>query len=178
MRLAGLVLLTAHLLIVCWLTLRPLSVPWMAPSNLHPLASIRADLAAGPQAALRGIGGGVALLAPFGVLLPLASGRLHRPLPGTCVRTVIAGALVSVALTLVRTGVPGRVVDVDAVLLNTVGVALGAVLVFPVVRRVLRRREHGRDGASPAALTGRPVRLRDGESQGSPPRATRVGTAP
>lgn len=56
----------AHLVLVAWLTLRPLDVPWMTPPNLTPLAGIRADLALGwPQAARR-IGEAVALLAPLG----------------------------------------------------------------------------------------------------------------
>lgn len=142
-RVAGLILLAAHLCLVGWLTLRPLSVPWVAPSNLHPLTTIRADLASGPRAAVEGIGGGLLLLAPFGVLLPLATGRLHRPLPGTVARTIFAGAMVSAVITLMQTGVPGQVVDVDSVLLNTAGVTLSAGLLLPLLRRLLR----GRDGS-------------------------------
>ncbi|WP_344570370.1 VanZ family protein [Streptomyces axinellae] len=137
---AGLILLAAHLCLVGWLTLRPLSVPWVAPSNLHPLTTIRADLAGGPRTALEGIGGGLLLLAPFGVLLPLATGRLHRPLPGTVARTIFAGAMVSALITLVQTGVPGQVVNVDSVLLNTTGVTLSAGLLLPLLRRLLRGR--------------------------------------
>lgn len=193
-RVVGLLLLAAHLVLVGWMTLRPLSVPWVAPSNLHPLATIRADLAHGPRAALEGIGGGLLLLAPFGVLLPLATGRLHRPLPGTCARTVFAGAMVSALISLVQTAVPGQVVDVDSVLLNSAGIALAAVLVFPLLRRWLLRHDRGNPagparpahpkraarvvragGASPARAR---VPLRDEAGQGSPPRATRVGMAP
>ncbi len=207
-RVAGLVLLAAHLCLVGWLTLRPLSVPWVAPSNLHPLATIRTDLASGPRTALEGIGGGLLLLAPFGVLLPLATGRLHRPLPGTVARTVFAGTMVSAAITLVQTGVPGQVVNVDSVLLNTAGVTLSAGLVFPLLRRWLRERDGGvggyggfrelrgphravssgtpgsdgapgSSGASEAARAHRTrARLRDEGAQGPTPRATRVGMAP
>jgi hypothetical protein len=145
-RVAGLVLLAAHLCLVGWLTLRPLSVPWVAPSNLHPLATIRTDLAGGPQTAIEGIGGGLLLLAPFGVLLPLATGRLDRPLPGTVARTVFAGAMVSAVITLVQTGVPGQVVNVDSVLLNTAGVTLSAGLLFPLLRRFLRERDGNAGG--------------------------------
>ncbi|MDJ1137999.1 VanZ family protein [Streptomyces iconiensis] len=184
-RVAGLLLLAAHLVLVGWLTLRPLSVPWVAPANLHPFETIRTDLAGGPRAALEGIGGGLLLLAPFGVLLPLATGRLHRPLPGTCARTVFGGAMLSVLIALVQTGVPGQVVDVDAVLLNTAGVSLTALLVFPLLRKWLRRRDH-EDRRRPArtvrAPGGSPARarvpLRDEGAQGSTPRATRVGMAP
>nr|WP_243275024.1 VanZ family protein [Streptomyces albus] len=199
-RATGLLLLAAHLCLVGWLTLRPLAVPWVAPANLHPLATIRSDLADGPRAALEGIGGGLALLAPFGVLLPLASGRLHRPLPGTLARTVFAGAMLSVGITLAQAGVPGQVVNVDSVLLNTAGVGLAAGFVFPPVRRWLRHRAGGHGGRlggrrtgtesgagssgsggtalGKAAVRGSGVRLREDGSQGSTPRATRVGMAP
>ncbi|WP_307808405.1 VanZ family protein [Streptomyces oryzae] len=184
----GLVLLAAHLCFVGWLTLRPLAVPWVAPANLHPLATIRTDLADGPRAALEGIGGGLLLLAPFGVLLPLATGRLHRRLPGTVASTVFAGAMVSVVLTLAQTGVPGHVADVDSVLLNTAGVALAAGLVFPLLRRRLRQRDsdwsghgdriEGRRRRSEPASPRTGLRLREEKAQGSTPRATRVGMAP
>ncbi|MBO8196138.1 VanZ family protein [Streptomyces oryzae] len=187
-RLVGLVLLAAHLCFVGWLTLRPLAVPWVAPANLHPLATIRTDLADGPRAALEGIGGGLLLLAPFGVLLPLATGRLHRRLPGTVASTVFAGAMVSVVLTLAQTGVPGHVADVDSVLLNTAGVALAAGLVFPLLRRRLRQRDsdwsghgdriEGRRRRSEPASPRTGLRLREEKAQGSTPRATRVGMAP
>ncbi|MBO8186835.1 VanZ family protein [Streptomyces spirodelae] len=187
-RLAGLLLLAAHLCLVGWLTLRPLSVPWVAPANLHPLASIRSDLAEGPRATLEGIGGGLLLLAPFGVLLPLATGRLHRRLPGTVARTVFAGAMVSVVLTLAQTGVPGHVADIDSVLLNTTGVALSAGLLFPLLRRWLRHRDgdyggHGdrlgeREQRSHAVAPRGGLGERKEKSQGSTPRTTRVGMAP
>ncbi|RCG19336.1 VanZ family protein [Streptomyces reniochalinae] len=187
-RAAGLLLLAAHLCLVGWLMLRPLSVPWMAPANLHPLATIRAELADGPRAALLELGPALLLPAPFGVLLPLATGRLHRRLPGTLARTTFAGAMLSVGLTLVRTGVSGQLVDVDTVLLNTAGVALAAGLVFPLVRRGLRPRDGRRGGdrlpdggqrsRSAIRQTDTGVRLREETSQGSPPRATRVGMAP
>ncbi|MGI5349238.1 VanZ family protein [Streptomyces sp. CA-250714] len=184
-RLAGLLLLAAHLCFVGWLTLRPLAVPWVAPANLHPLATIRTDLADGPRAALEGIGGGLLLLAPFGVLLPLATGRLHRRLPGTVASTVFAGAMVSVVLALAQTGVPGHVADVDSVLLNTTGVALSAGLVFPLLRRWLRHRDGGhgdrledRRQRSGSASPRAGLRLREEKAQGSTPRATRVGMAP
>ncbi|MGP3985453.1 VanZ family protein [Streptomyces sp. 3N207] len=184
----GLLLLAAHLCFVGWLSLRPLAVPWVAPANLRPLATIRTDLADGPQAALEGLGGGLLLLAPLGVLLPLATGRLHRRLPGTVARTVFAGAMVSIVLTVAQTGVPGHVVDVDSVLLNTTGVALAAGLFFPPVRRWLRHRDRDCSGqgdrltrrrqrSGPAsARTG--LRLREEKAQGSTPRATRVEMAP
>ncbi|WP_461016366.1 VanZ family protein [Streptomyces daliensis] len=177
-RVAGLVLLTAHLLIAGWLTLRPLAVPWVAPGNLRPFATIRSDLAAGPHAALESIGCGLLMFAPLGVLLPLAAGRLHRGLAGTCARTVFAGAMISLGTALLQTGIPGQVVNVDTVLLNTAGVALSCLLLFPPLRAWLLRRTAGE--ARPKG----PLTRRGGTghgaqgAQGSTPRAPRVGIAP
>jgi len=51
-RVAGGVLLVAHLAFVAWFTLRPLDVPWVMPANLRPFDGVRADLALGwPEAA-------------------------------------------------------------------------------------------------------------------------------
>ena len=120
-RAAGSVLLVAHLLFVAWLTLRPLDVPWVMPTNPHPLAGIQADLRLGWPEAARRIGEDLALLAPLGVLLPLAHGRRVVAPLASLVRTVTAGALLSLAIALLQTGVPGRVVDIDTVLMNTAG---------------------------------------------------------
>lgn len=169
LRATGILLLVAHLAFVAWCTLRPLNVPWVMPSNLHPFAGIRADLRLGwPEAALR-IGEGLALLAPLGVLLPLAHGRLRVSPLASLVRTVTAGALLSLGIELLQTGVPGRVVDVDSLLLNTVGVALAHAAVVPAVRRALRRRDERRGWTA--------VRPEEG-AQGRTPRIPRVGIAP
>ncbi|MYS12605.1 VanZ family protein [Streptomyces sp. SID4982] len=139
-RVTGAILLVAHLALVAWLTLRPLDVPWVRPANLRPLAGLRADLALGwPQAGLR-IGEGLALLAPLGVLLPMADGRLTVSPLASLLRTVAAGALISLGIALMQTGVPGRVVDVDVLLLNTAGVLLAHLTVVPAGRAWLRRR--------------------------------------
>ncbi len=90
-RVAGLVLLFVHLAIVGWLTLRPLDVMWVTAANWEPLAGIRADLAQGPVEAARRIAGGLLLLAPLGVLLPLADARLDVALWASLLRTA-AGA--------------------------------------------------------------------------------------
>ncbi|GAA2452755.1 VanZ family protein [Streptomyces macrosporus] len=169
-RTAGLVLLCCHLLFVGWLTLRPLSVPWVAPANLRPFASIHADLVSGPRAALEGIGGDLALLAPLGVLLPMAAGRPASCL-GSWARTVFAAAMVSLGIELVQPAVPGQVANVDTLLLNTLGVALVHLLCYPALRARLRAAED--DGGS-----GAPVRRPDDEDRGATPRTPRVGIAP
>ncbi|MGW0362155.1 VanZ family protein [Streptomyces sp. NPDC002990] len=154
-------LLAAHLLVVGWLTLRPLDVPWTAAANLTPLEGIRADLAYGPLGAARRIGEGLALLAPLGVLLPMVSGRL-APSPlaawSSLARTAAAGLLLSLSIELLQTAVPGRVADVDSLLLNTAGMVLAHVAVVPALRARLRR--------SLAV------------SQGPTPRITRVALGP
>jgi glycopeptide antibiotics resistance protein len=168
-RVAGGVLLVAHLALVAWITLRPLDVPWVRPANLHPFAGIRADLALGWPEAARRIGEGLALLAPLGVLLPLAGGRLVVSPLASLARTVAAGTLISLGIELLQTGVPGQVVDIDAILLNTVGVALAHLLVVPVARFRLRRRMESRSpGAHP----------REEPAQGRTPTIPRVGMAP
>ncbi|WP_329197731.1 MULTISPECIES: VanZ family protein [unclassified Streptomyces] len=157
LRFLGGALLAAHLLLVGWLTLRPLDVPWAAAANLTPLEGIRADLSYGPLEAARRIGGGLALLAPLGVLLPLAGGRLARsPLAAwsSLARAGAAAALISLSIAMLQSGVPGQVVDVDSVLLNTAGVLLVHAAVVPALRARLRR------------------------SQGPTPRITRVDVSP
>ena len=168
-RTAGGVLLVAHLALVAWITLRPLDVPWQLPANLQPFAGIRADLTLGWQEAARRIAEGLALLAPLGVLLPMAGGRLDVSPLASLVRTVTAGALISLGIELLQTGVPGQVLDVDSLLLNTVGVGLAHVAVVPAVRSWLRRRSDRRRLAA--------VRTEDA-TQGRTPTIPRVGIAP
>ncbi|WP_411146041.1 VanZ family protein [Streptomyces sp. x-80] len=158
MRVTCLLLLVAHLLTVGWLMLRPRTVPWVPAPNLEPLASISAELAHGPWQAVQELGGGLLLLAPLGVLLPLAAGRLNVSPLASLARTVFAGAMISLTVELLQTAVPGQVPDVDTVLLNTVGVALAHLAVVPGLRSWLRRREEHRGVTTP--------------------RITRVGPAP
>ncbi|MEV0979312.1 VanZ family protein [Streptomyces sp. NPDC049915] len=165
-RVAGGVLLVAHLAFVAWYTLRPLDVPWVMPANLHPLAGIRADLAQGGAFAVRRLGRGLALLAPLGVLLPLVHGRLDASPFASLLRTTVAGALLSLGIELLQTGVPGQVADVDALLLNTTGVAVAHLLVVPVGRACLRRRAR------------RSPLLQEEPAQGRTPTIPRVGIAP
>lgn len=164
-RAVGLVLAAVHLALVGWLMLRPQYVPWVDAPNLRPFASIRSDLAMGPAEAARRIGAGLALLAPLGVLLPMAGGRVRVSAPGSFARTVFAGLMISLALEFVQTGVPGQIFDVDALLLNTAGVALAHLAVVPAARAWVHRRSVRREDR----LTG---------AQGRTPRIPRVGIAP
>jgi glycopeptide antibiotics resistance protein len=179
-RAAGVILLLAHLLLVAWLTLRPLDVLWVTAANLEPLAGIKADLALGPVEATRRIGEGLLLLAPLGILLPMAGGRLTVSPLVSLTRTVTAGALLSLGIELLQTGVPGQVVDVDSLLLNTAGVALAHLLVVPAGRARLRRRQRRttEGAASGSARQRRGAVLRDDAPQGPTPTIPRVGIAP
>ncbi|MFC4499758.1 MULTISPECIES: VanZ family protein [Streptomyces] len=168
-RAAGIVFLVAHLVFVAWFTLRPLNVPWVMPANLHPFAGIRADLKLGWPEAARRIGAGLGLLAPLGVLLPLAHGRLRVSPLASLIRTVAAGSLLSLAIELLQTGVPGQVVDVDSLLLNTLGVALAHTAVVPAARWWLRRKDE---------RSGRAAARQEDAAQGRTPRIPRVGIAP
>ncbi|GLW44900.1 VanZ family protein [Streptomyces sp. NBRC 14336] len=162
-------LLAAYLAFVAWFTLRPLDVPWVMPPNLRPFAGIEADFALGWQAGVRRIAEGLALLAPLGVLLPAAHGRITVSPLGSLIRTVAAGALISLGIELFQTGVPGQVVDVDSLMLNTVGVALAHTAVVPAARHWLRRRTEREHGTSA---------LKEEAPQGRTPTIPRVGIAP
>ncbi|MGW3318298.1 VanZ family protein [Streptomyces fungicidicus] len=164
----GGLLLAAYLAFVAWYTLRPLDVPWVMPANLRPLDGIRGDFALGWATGLRRVAGGLALLAPLGVLLPMAGGRLAVSRLGSLIRTMAATALVSLAVELLQTAVPGQVVDVDSLLLNTAGAALAHAAVVPAGRAWLLRRA----GQSVAAG------LPEEPAQGRTPTIPRVGIAP
>ncbi|MET9758310.1 VanZ family protein [Streptomyces sp. NPDC006372] len=168
-RVTGGVLLVAHLAFVAWFTLRPLDVPWVMPANLRPFDGLRADLALGWPEAARRIGEGLALLAPLGVLLPMASGRLIVSPLASLLNTVTAGALLSLGIELLQTGVPGQVVDIDSLFLNTAGVSLAHLALVPAGRSWLRRRSRAR-------LTRTP--LPEEPAQGRTPTIPRVGIAP
>ncbi|MFD3514083.1 VanZ family protein [Streptomyces sp. NPDC058657] len=170
----GGLLLLAHFVLVAWVTLRPLDdVQWVTATNLQPLAGIRADLALGPVEGARRIGEGLLLLAPLGVLLPMAGGRLGGSPFVSLLRTTAAGALLSLGIELWQTGVPGQVVDVDSLLLNTAGVALAHALVVPVTRARLRRRWE----ATGTRVGGAPP-TKEGARIGATPNISRVGVAP
>ncbi|MET7760240.1 VanZ family protein [Streptomyces sp. NPDC005389] len=178
-RVAGFALVLAHLLLVAWVSLRPRDVAWVTAPNIVPLDGLRADLALGTAEAVRLIGEGLLLLAPLGILLPMADGRLHVSGWASLTRTTAAGALVSLAVELLQTAVPGQVVDVDSVLLNTAGVALAHLLFVPAGRTWLRRRsDEERVDSSAGSRPGRgPALLRNEGSQGATPTIPRVPIA-
>ncbi|MFE0705215.1 VanZ family protein [Streptomyces sp. NPDC058872] len=179
-RVAGFTLLLSHLLLVAWVSLRPRDVAWVTAPNTVPLHGLQADLALGGTEAALLIGKGLLLLAPLGVLLPMADGRLRVPGWASLARTTAAGALVSLAVELLQTAVPGQVVDIDSVLLNTTGVALAHLLVVPAGRTWLRRRSEAvREPSSggSGALRGS-IPPQNETPQGATPTISRVPIAP
>ena len=138
------------------------------PASLRPLDGIRGDFAQGWRTGVRRLGEGLVLLAPLGVLLPMAGGRLTVSRLGSLIRTVTATALVSLAIEMLQTAVPGQVVDVDSLLLNTAGAALAHAAVVPAGRAWLRRAVR----RSGTAL------LPEEPAQGRTPTIPRVGIAP
>jgi glycopeptide antibiotics resistance protein len=91
--------------------------------QLVPLWNLVGNLRDGDRAlaTLAGAAGNVALFLPLGFLLPLLAPRLDR-----LGRTVAAGFLLSAAIELSQVAFPGvRRADVNDVLMNTLGTALG-----------------------------------------------------
>lgn len=187
-RAAGLLLTAGYLSFVGWMLLRPHYVAWVPAPNLRPLNTIRADLGMGPVEAAQRIAAGLGLLAPLGVLLPMAGGRVRASGPASFIRTVFAALMVSLALEFTQTVVPGQLFDVDALLLNTGGVALAHLLVVPATRRRLRAREAAAKAEAAEAAAERerhsgppdgPLASRNAPvSQGRTPRSPRVEIAP
>ncbi|MGX1367840.1 hypothetical protein RKD19_003199 [Streptomyces canus] len=99
----------------------------------------------------------------------MVHGRLWASPVGSLIRTCAAGALISLGIELLQTGVPGQVVDIDSLFLNTAGVALVHLAIVPAVRRSLRR---GAERHRPAALR------QEEPAQGRTPTIPRVGIAP
>ncbi|MFJ3791881.1 VanZ family protein [Kitasatospora sp. NPDC090091] len=135
-RLAGLFALTVHLALAGWLVLRPLPVAWVYDANLTPLASLR-------FATAWQVLGELFLLAPLGVLLPLAGGRLHARWFPSFLRTTGASALLATALEFLSSWTPGHVLDVDRILFAVIGVAGTHLAIVPASRSLLQRAAHG-----------------------------------
>ncbi|WP_377270984.1 VanZ family protein [Peterkaempfera sp. SMS 1(5)a] len=150
LRAAGVLLLAVHLALVGWFALRPLPVDWVYDANLHPLASIRRALTSGSAEAYRHLAVSLLLMAPLGVLLPLAGGRVRAGWLPSLLRTVGAAALLCTALEFVQNYVPGHVLDVDDILLNLLGVTLAHLAVVPAARARLRHRAARPRRAAPA----------------------------
>ncbi|TDU06225.1 VanZ like protein [Streptomyces sp. 846.5] len=144
----GLLLLAVHLGLVLWSAFRPVSSAWMADTNLTPFATVRSEVSAGTAHAYLELLRGLLLLAPLGLLLPLAGGRLHASTPSSFLRTVFAAVLIATGLELLMSTLTSHLLDVDDVLLAAVGVALTHLAVVPATRAALRRRERNHEGGN------------------------------
>ena len=150
-RLLGLLLIGLQLAVVVWLASRPISAAWMTDTNLTPFATVRSELAVGTAHAYQELARGLLLLAPLGVLLPLAGGRLETAALPSFLRTVFAGLLIATGVELFQSSLTSHLLDVDDVLLAGIGVAGSHLLVVPAARALLRRR--GRNRAARAVRT-------------------------
>ncbi|MFE6053594.1 VanZ family protein [Kitasatospora sp. NPDC056446] len=133
LRQSGLAGLACHLTLVLWLVLRPLPVAWVYDANLTPLASLRSSTA-------WQVVGELLLLAPLGVLLPLAGGRLRAPWLPSFLRTTGASALLATGLEFLSSWTPGHVLNVDHILFAVIGVAATHLALVPGLRHLLRDR--------------------------------------
>lgn len=80
----------------------------------------------------------VAMFLPLGVLLPLAAGSQKRT---TLLLTIAAGFALSLTIELAQLLIPGRVSDTRDLVSNTLGAALGVLLLCLAARIRNRRNE-------------------------------------
>ena len=139
----------AHIGGVLGVTLFPLPLQGLAPfavpySNVQLVPLDTIDLLLGGSQSARQLGGNLLLLAPMGLLVPVAW-RAARPFW----RTVAWGVAVSILIEVLQfllgvlAGEFYRVVDVDDVILNVLGVVAGRVVFamgFPIWRLLTRGR--------------------------------------
>ncbi|MQS12573.1 VanZ family protein [Streptomyces kaniharaensis] len=133
LRQVGVAGLAVHLTLVLWLVLRPLPVAWVYDANLTPLASLRSST-------VWQVVGELLLLAPLGVLLPLAGGRLRARWLPSFLRTTGASALLATGLEFLSSWTPGHVLNVDHILFAVIGVAVAHIAFVPAMRALLRDR--------------------------------------
>ena len=103
--------------------------------NLLPLVYI-ADYDTKREAVIN-IVGNIALFIPGGIVLPLLDRRLDR-----FRKAVAGGAAVSLCVELIQLLLPNSTTDIDDLILNTLGTALGCGVYFLLRRLGGRRRPH------------------------------------
>jgi glycopeptide antibiotics resistance protein len=136
----------ALLAALCWilaLTIFPIPVEtrwWRFHrffTNMHflPFGTIRTQLASGLEySEARQLIGNVVLFVPLGFLLPAALRSLHRAWP-----TLLVAAALSVLIETTQAILPEHATDVDDVILNTTGAALG-FFAFSLIAWTVRQR--------------------------------------
>ncbi|MFC8451356.1 VanZ family protein [Kitasatospora sp. NPDC057223] len=140
LRATGAAALAVHLAMVAWVVLRPLPVTWVYDTNLTPFGSVRRALALGEASGLWQIACELLLLAPVGVLLPLAGGRLRTPWLLSFLQVTGVSVLLATGLEVLSSWAPGHVLDVDHILLAVLGASCTHLLVVPAGRALLRGR--------------------------------------
>ncbi|WP_337173231.1 VanZ family protein [Paludisphaera sp.] len=141
-------LLSAHVLVFLALTLAysnpatPGRIPLGRRVNPWPFASIRRDLAAGGEGLLVNLVGNVVVMLPLGAAAAVLGGQGARAW-----HAALAGLVLSATVETLQMGTGRRVADVDDVILNTLGAALG-FMTAAAVRRAWRRGGRGASGQS------------------------------
>jgi len=146
-------------MVILYFTFFPMTIifyDWHGRFNLVPFASIIQLIRDTPiETATENIGGNLILFVPLGVLLPLLFTRL-RSLPALLWRAAVVSLSIEIAQLL--TG--ARAVDIDDVILNTSGAALGFGF-FWIIAALLNRSSGGRAFLNrTGAATGREPLLR------------------
>ncbi|MGW4896963.1 VanZ family protein [Kitasatospora sp. NPDC004240] len=149
---AGVAGLVAHLLLAGWLVLRPLPVAWVYDANLTPLASLRSS--SGWQVA-----GELLVLAPLGVLLPLAGGRIRAAWFPSFLRTTGVASLLATGLEFLSSWTPGHVLNVDHILFAVIGAAVTHLAVVPIGRTLLTRERRERPQVPQVTVRPAPARV-------------------
>lgn len=100
--------------------------------NLLPFDFIRSGLRDGVSISvvLKNVLGNIGVFIPFGMLLPVFLKKLDWK------KTALAGLLTSVLIEAVQLIFGIGITDIDDVLLNTIGVAIGAVVYFLLLKRL------------------------------------------
>jgi glycopeptide antibiotics resistance protein len=140
----GLLLLAVHVGLVVWMAFQPISAAWIADTNLTPFATVRAELELGTGHAYLELARSLLLLAPLGVLLPLAGGRRDAAALPSFVRTVFAGLLIATGVEVLQSTLTSHLLNVDDILLAGIGIAATHLLFVPAARAALRRHERTR----------------------------------
>ena len=144
-------------LVVVYFTFFPMTIifyAWRGRFNLVPFASIlQLVRETSTGLASYNIGGNLLLLAPLGTFLPLLYRQLQRPWP-----LLWRVAVISTSIEATQLVTRARAVDIDDVILNTTGVALGYLL-YELLTRFAKRTETGRQllGRLAAPSTREPV---------------------
>lgn len=129
-------------MVIAAVTMFPLKIifyDWASVINLVPFASITQLIRHTPaQVAFKNIVGNIVLFVPLGLLLPILFSRLQRPWP-----MIWRGAAISIAIELAQLVTRARAVDIDDVILNTLGGAIGFA-VYRAIAVLVRRTTAGR----------------------------------